>query len=126
MTDNRRMHDRFRLWLPARIEGGDETRLAVGHDMSQKGSLLVTHGALEVGADIELFVRIPPTASEEIKVVATVLRCEPNEADPEGLWPFQIAVEFRDADPSLEALLREQAQHLDGLADSLVDSGEQP
>jgi hypothetical protein len=110
MDEERRLHTRYRLWLPARIEGrGEEARLAIGHDISQTGSLLVTNGALEVGAHIVLFVRVPPEGDDEQRVAARVVRSGPNEADPQGLWPFQIAVEFDEAAPALEALVREHA-----------------
>jgi PilZ domain len=115
--DERRVHSRYRLWLPARIEDGEEPHLAVGHDMSQKGSLLVTNRELEVGARIVVFVRVPPDAEEEREIGATVVRCGPNAADPDGLWPFQIAIEFDKADPDLEELLREQTAVLEGLSE---------
>jgi hypothetical protein len=118
-ADERREHDRYRLWLPARIEGvAGDIRLAVGHDMSQKGCLLVTNRRIEVGTDITLTVRLPPDAEEEITLTAQILRCDENEADPEGLWPFQVAVEFAEADPKLEKTLRDHLQHLEGMAES--------
>ncbi|MBI4699631.1 MAG: PilZ domain-containing protein [Deltaproteobacteria bacterium] len=122
MRDKRR-YQRFRLWLPARLEGeGGQTRLAVGHDMSQKGSLLVTSGQLEVGAPVTLHVSIPPEGGQERPIHARIVRVEPNTKDPEGLWPYRVAVEFVDAAPELEDLLREQAANLEGL----TDKSEQP
>jgi len=114
----RRHHNRYRLWLPARIEGaGKESRLAIGHDMSQKGSLLVTDRELPVGATIQMFVRVPPDFEEEREISAVVVRCADNQKDPEGLWPFQIAVEFEDPDPGLERLLRDNTDLLESLTD---------
>jgi len=115
----RRIHDRYRLWIPARIEGeGEPSRLAVGHDMSQKGSLMVTNVELEVGQNIVLFVCVPPESGEERKINARVVRCEPNNADPNGLWPYQIAVEFDQPDPELEKLLRDHPEVMESLAES--------
>ncbi|MBW2459694.1 MAG: PilZ domain-containing protein [Deltaproteobacteria bacterium] len=114
----RRHHNRYRLWLPARIEGaGKESRLAIGHDLSQKGSLLVTDCQLEVGKTIQMFLRVPPDFEAEREIRAVVIRCSNNQKDPEGLWPFQIAVEFEDADPGLERLLREHSVVLESLTD---------
>jgi PilZ domain-containing protein len=113
----RRHHDRYRLWLPARLEGAAE-RLAVGHDMSQKGSRLVTNGKLDIGELIQIHVRIPPDAAEERAISARVVRCEVNESDPNGLWPYEIAVEFLEVHAELEALLREQTSVLEGITDS--------
>jgi hypothetical protein len=114
----RRHHNRYRLWLPARIEGaGEAIRLAIGHDMSQKGSLLVTNQKLDVGDTIQLILRVPPDFEEERKIGARVLRCTDNEEDPQGLWPYQIAVEFNEADPGLERLLRKHSEVLEGMTD---------
>ena len=120
----RRLHDRYRLWLPARIEGADDKlQLAVGHDMSQKGSLLVTDVELSVGAEIVLFIRVPPDSEEERRFEARVLRCDRNDVDPDGLWPYRLAVEFNQADPNLDELLRGHVQMLEGVAESGEQDG---
>jgi hypothetical protein len=120
----RRHHHRYRLWLPARIEGaGKESRLAIGHNMSQTGSLLVTDRQLEVGQSIQMFVRVPPDFEEEREIQARVVRCSDNEQDPEGIWPYQIAVEFEDADPGIERLLREHIPVLESLSDASEQEG---
>ncbi len=85
--------------------------------MSQKGSLLVTDRQLEVGRTVQMIVRLPPDFEAEREIRAVVIRCSNNEMDPEGLWPYQIAVEFEDADPDLEQLLREHSVVLEGLSD---------
>jgi hypothetical protein len=118
--DNRREHARYRLWLPARIGGAEPdestpTTLAIGHDMSQGGSLLVTNVELRVGANIEMYVRIPHDAPEETVLGATVVRCTKNHADPHGLWPYEVAVSFHETNPDLEQLLREQVAVLEGM-----------
>ena len=115
----RRAHHRFRLWIPARIEGEDRpSRLAVGHDMSQKGSLLVTRSKLRAGERVRLFLRIPPDGDEEQQIAARVLRTDDNVADPEGLWPYRVAVEFDQPYPEVEELLRRNSEYIEGLAES--------
>jgi len=110
-ADERREHDSFRLWLPARIKGADDkTRMAVGHDMSQKGSLLVTRKSFDVGTTITLTVAMPPDSDNELTIEAKVLRCDRNTADPQGLWPYSVAVEFTEAAPQLEKLLETHAR----------------
>ena len=112
--DERRLHERYRAWLPAQIGGESvEMQLAIGHDMSQGGALLVTRTELEVGAAITLEIQVPPGEGEVHQLTGKVLRSQPNEADPEGLWPFQIAVAFDKAMPELEEALED---HLDKLA----------
>ena len=112
--DEHRLHERYRAWLPAQIGGESaEMQLAVGHDLSQGGALLVTRSALEVGSSITLEVQVPPNEGPVHQITGTVLRSAPNEADPDGLWPFQIAVAFVQAMPELEEALED---HLDNLA----------
>ena len=117
--DERRQHSRYRLWIPARIEGAgnSEPVLAVGHDMSQGGSFFVTRAKLVVGGHIKVHVRLPPDADEERVLTGTVLRCAKNQADPDSLYPFQVAVAFDESDPELEELLREQLAVLEGIAE---------
>jgi hypothetical protein len=116
---DRRIHSRYKLWIPARLEGeSGPVRLAVGHDISQGGALLVTSGQPAPGDRVQLFVRIPPNAEDELEICATVLRVEPNSEDPNGIWPFQIALEFDRPQPDLEATMREHSRMLEGMADA--------
>jgi hypothetical protein len=128
MVDNeRRAHHRYRLWIPARIEGEDRpSRLAVGHDMSQKGSLLVTRSKLAAGERVQLFLRIPPHGEEEHRIAARVLRIEENVADPEGLWPFRVAVEFDQPYPEVEELLRQHSEYIESVAESGRQGEDEP
>ena len=120
---DRRAHPRYRLWLPARIEGDDQpSRLAIGHDVSQTGSLLVTRQQLAMGQQVRIFVRIPPDGEDEVAVRARVVRVEPNDADPEGLWPTRVAVEFDQPYPEIETLLRSHSECLEGVADASEQS----
>ncbi len=124
-SDERRIHHRYKLWVPARIEGVDapRSRLAVGHDMSQTGSLMVTSDERKVGEEIKLFVRIPPDSDSEHLICARVIRCEVNDADPNGLWPYRIAVAFEQPEPELEELLRSHSEVLTGLSDAGEQAG---
>lgn len=118
----RRAHPRYRLWIPARIQGEAEiSRLAVGHDMSQKGTMLVTRAKLEAGAAVRLFVRIPPDSKQEHEIGAKVVRTALNDADPDGLWPFRLALEFDEPYPEIESLLREHSALLEGMGDASED-----
>jgi hypothetical protein len=117
--DERRNHARFRLWLPARIEGaGEDSQLAVGHDLSRGGALLVTSAELPVGEEVTLVVTIPPEEGSELTFRANVTRCEPNAEDPSSLWPFQVALQFVEEVPELETLLRKHSEVLHGMTDA--------
>ncbi len=86
--------------------------------MSQTGSMLVTSSSLEEGERVRLFLRIPPDSEEEQEIAARVTRTEPNSADPEGLWPYRVAVEFDQPYPELEDLLLRNTEYIEGLAES--------
>lgn len=99
----RRAH-RYTVWLPVRI-AEMENGMAVSHNASVRGMLLVTASQLEVGAPLTIVVQIPPEGTEETHVHGRVVRVEPNTDDPESLWPYRIAVEFDDASPEIERAL---------------------
>ena len=80
--------------------------------------MLVTAEELQVGDEVRLTVRIPPDEGKQIELSARVLRCSPNEQDPQGLWPFQVALEFEKEVPQLEALIREHSEMVEGLAET--------
>lgn len=102
----RRRHERVTEWLPVRLDAGS-AGLAVTHNVSETGALLVTGQTLEVGQIIRI-IAAPPD-SPEITVEARVVRFAPNAEDPEGLWPYSVAVEFDPPNPELEAALRRLA-----------------
>jgi PilZ domain len=113
-SDERRVHERFKTRLPATIAGeAVELQLAIGHDMSQKGARIVTREELTVGAEVAVTLCIPPDGGPERTLTGHVVRSSTNVADPEGLWPFQAAIEFDEAVPELEALLEETRQRLE-------------
>ena len=86
--------------------------------MSQKGSALVTRCLLQPGERVKLFLRIPPNGEAEQQIAARVLRTEKNDADPDGLWPYRVAVEFDQPYPELEDLLLRHSEYIEGLAES--------
>lgn len=115
----RRHYRRFRLWLPARIQGGTaDSQLAIGHDMSEIGALLVTAEALSVGDRVRVYVSIPPDSIDEICIDARVVRCEPNPQDPQGLWPVAVAVEFTRPVRELERLLRDHIDVVESMSEA--------
>ena len=81
--------------------------VAVSHNVSRRGLLMVTASTVEIGASIAVTFRIPPDAPEERTVLGRVIRVERNEVDPLGLWPHRMAIQFDDAVPELEPLLEE-------------------
>src|SRR5262245_57169385 len=100
----RREHPRLRFWLPVEVDGL-EGGVAVSHDASDRGLLLVCKEQVPVGATLGITLRIPPGGPVEVPVRGTVVRSSTNDEDPEGLWPYKVAVAFEEPVPCLEEYL---------------------
>lgn len=99
---------RFVVWLPVRVEELPEG-MAVTHNASGGGVMMVTASVLELGAPVTISLRIPGNGSSDTTVHGRVVRVEPNREDPEGLWRHQLAIEFDELVPELEKILGELA-----------------
>ncbi len=95
---------RFVVWLPVRVEELSEG-MAVTHDASDRGVMLVTASTLDVGSPVTITFQIPPDLHTEKTIQGRVVRVEPNREDPDGLWRHRLAVEFEHPVPELEAIL---------------------
>ena len=101
---DRREHERRRFWLPLEVEGLARG-VAVSHDASDNGMLLVCSSTLPVGSTVVMILRIPPGGPDTVRVAGTIVRVSRNEDDPEGLWPHKMAVKFNARVPELSAFL---------------------
>ncbi len=102
---DRRGRPRHRLWLPVYTEavvGG----VAVTHDASDNGMLLLTRERLEVDTELRVQFSVPPGDGKVFETTARVVRVTENDDDPEGLWHFQVAVTFSERFPALGPLLQ--------------------
>ncbi|MCB9578494.1 MAG: PilZ domain-containing protein [Polyangiaceae bacterium] len=79
--------------------------VAVSHDASDRGMMLVTASRLEIGAEVTIVLTVPPEGGEERRVHGHVVRVEPNLEDPQGMWPHRMAVEFDHKVPEVERVL---------------------
>ena len=100
----RRSHLRRCVWLPAKVDQL-EAGMAVTHDVSPAGVLMVAASTLEVGATVSITFQTPPAGVPEHHVTGRVVRVEANDSDPQGLWPYRIAVEFDGEVPELEPII---------------------
>jgi hypothetical protein len=102
----RRGHQRRPFWLPLEVDGL-EVEVAVSHDASPRGLLLVCRTDVPVDARLKVRLRVPPGEStgRELELDARVVRTSRNDEDPYGLWPYKVAVEFATSSPELEAFL---------------------
>jgi hypothetical protein len=97
---------RFVVWLPVRVEELPEG-MAVTHNASGGGVMLVTASELELGAPVTISLTVPGDGQREKTLHGRVVRVEPNREDPDGLWRHQLAVEFDERVPELETILAE-------------------
>jgi hypothetical protein len=102
--DERRGGDRHVAWFPIRVDAEELGEgLAIAKNVSRGGLLLASPQKFVIGAPVRLSLHLDPMSSEPREVMGTVVRMEVNEADPDGLWPHKLAVEFDDPDPELLA-----------------------
>lgn len=111
----RRTHDRYRVWFPVQVDAGQlGTAVGISKDASAKGLRLDTNADMILGAPVRVRFRV--SARDAVQDVdATVVRVRRNRIDDSD-WPYQLALEFDDPDPSLDHRLRvEMSQQRPGL-----------
>lgn len=99
----RRIEHRYEVWLPVKVDSLKEG-IAVTHNASQGGMLMVTASKLDPGSEVHITLR-KPDSQEVHELAGRVVRVEENSDDPHGLWPHRMAVEFDKPVPELEWLL---------------------
>ncbi len=104
----RRTNDRFEVWLPVKVDALREG-IAITHDASSTGALMLTASTLDEGAPIEVAIKLPGQDVPK-RVTGRVVRVEDNKEDPHGLWPHRMAIEFDEAVPELEWVVGSSAQ----------------
>jgi hypothetical protein len=97
---SRRENERYQVWIPVKVDALREG-LAITRDASTRGVLMLTASKLEPGTSIELSLKLPDDPVPK-RVAGKVVRVEENAADPHGLWPHRMAVEFDEEIADLE------------------------
>ena len=100
-----RKNARYDIWLPVRIDSLKEG-VCVSHNASKNGMMVVTASKLPIGSEVTLAFKLPPDNDVEHEVQGKVVRVSENAQDPQGLWPYALAVEFEEVIPELESLLQ--------------------
>jgi len=106
--EERRGARRYQAWFPMRLEttqGGGH--LAVSRNISRTGLLTATAAKLEVGAPVTVKFRMEPVGPSEHVVHGAIVRFEDNKDDPNGLWPYWVAIEFAAPSPLLEEVVKD-------------------
>ena len=111
-TVQRREHGRYRIWFPVQVTGDGVDGMAVNHDIGAGGMLMALSAKLQEGAAVEIRFHVPPTSDTEHHLHGKVVRIEENTEDPEGMFPYRIAVAFDDVDPELIPYLEQAASRL--------------
>jgi hypothetical protein len=108
----RRQHGRYRIWFPVRVTGSAVDGMAVNHDISAGGMLIGLSARLEVGAAVQVRFSVPASSAGEHLLRGKVVRIEDNAEDPDGMWPYRMAVAFDDADRDLIPVLEQAMTQL--------------
>lgn len=99
----RRTNQRYQVWVPVKVDGIREG-IAVTHDASNTGVLMVTASTLDPGAPVTITLR-SVDKRESRELTGRVVRVEVNSDDPHGLWPHRMAIAFEHPVPDLEWML---------------------
>lgn len=99
--DERRQHQRVAAWAPIRVVGRDV--VVVVRDLSRSGVLFASAASFERGDELELDL-VSPLDGGTLRLSGSVVRVEPNVADPDGVFSHLVAVALTDERPELEAL----------------------
>lgn len=101
-NQNRRGHDRHTAWFPVRLDAQELGEcIGVTKNVSLQGVLLCSANKFVVGAPVTVELHLEPGKEAPRSVQGTIVRLTPNEDDPNGLWPYKMAVEFDDPDPTV-------------------------
>ncbi|MFT3766045.1 MAG: hypothetical protein QM820_11090 [Minicystis sp.] len=104
-----RGRQRARVWLPLRVRWDGGESVAVTHDASDKGVLMLIAQPLAIGTRVSVTFEVPVDVAGDGSRPATkaaqkertghgrVVRSGPNEEDPHGLWPHRVAVALDEA-----------------------------
>jgi hypothetical protein len=105
----RRQAQRHVAWFPVRVDAGGRSGTALAHNVSGGGILLAARKLIEVGSPVKLSLHVDPDRQRPREIEGRIVRMVRNSADPNGLWPYKLAVEFEDPDPELVSLVLDDA-----------------
>jgi hypothetical protein len=108
-SEERRNAARHVAWFSVRVDADGGTALALAHNVSQEGILVAARKLVEVGSPVKLTLHVDPDRTAPRELEGHIVRMVRNSADPNGLWPYKLAIEFEDPDPDLVALVLQSA-----------------
>lgn len=110
----RRVDERHFACFPAHIQRtGGSTRMALIHDLSVSGALLLTRQRLAVGDEIRLSLYLRDDTTEARPAIGGVVRVEPLSAERAEIWHYRVGVQFveplRDCEAEIKDIEARQA-----------------
>lgn len=101
----RRTHSRYDVWFPVQVDAGQlGTAVGISKDASAKGLRLDANADMILGAPVRVRFRVSPHERPQ-DIDGTVVRVHRNRLEDSD-WPYQLAVQFDDPEPSLDMRLR--------------------
>lgn len=85
------------MWVPLRVAWDGGEAMAVTHDASEGGALMLMRQALPVGTRVTVTFEVPGDPPRSLTGTARVVRSGPNADDPEGLWRHRVAIALDEA-----------------------------
>lgn len=92
-----RRQERARVWVPLRVSWDGGEAMAVTHDASDRGALVLMRRALPVDTRVTVTFEVPGDPPHPLTATGRVVRCGPNVDDPDGLWRHRVAVALDEA-----------------------------
>lgn len=115
-TTDRRSEERHFACFPAHIQRpGGSTRMALIHDLSVSGALILTRAKLAVGDHLVLNLYLTDDMSQVRRAPAHVVRVEPRTGKRAEVWHHSVAVQFEDQLVDCEAAIKEIADRQEAL-----------
>ena len=85
------------MWFPVQLHGGElNGGMAINHNMGPGGMLIASSAELAAGTEV-MCSFVVPSSSKQQQIKGRVIRVEKNADDPDGMWPYRIALAFEYA-----------------------------
>ncbi len=101
----RRREERVAAAVVTELMVGEIPHMAMLHDFSSTGALVLTRAKVDAGEKILLRIHMGEELEETIATAGEVVRREP-WAGGESFWPYSVAVKFDSPSEGHEARLR--------------------
>ncbi len=99
----KRSYNRYTLWFPVTIDSSSLQVWAVCNDVSAGGILISGSTQLNVGDVVTVSFRVSPDGPDR-KLSGRIVRVEPRDDDPRAVWRHRMAIEFIEADATLQSI----------------------